>query len=509
MDTKKSNFKYKNLTPFKWFVLQNFPFIEEDFDALTNWELFCKLGKEINEVIKSQNLVGEQAEKLTDAYNELETYVNNYFDNLDVQAEINVKLDKMASDGTLDKIINEKILNDVKKEIADNKTDTEDKIEQLNNKLQDKTNLDELKQKRIQGNYYTTGMFEKGTMSSIVINSDSRPQIMGMTTPSRVATYTNRDCVGQFIYASPNIPILKYENNDAIYSNNGVELPTISEEDDLKLQNTDLSDVIIDTDGGGTGSIVRYSAMIDRYENKKIYVIGGWYGVPSDGSTLYVPAKGTNLIIGMANKTWGQNIVVNLPSDNICASSTGIEVQVNNNRDTLSNDNTGIDILLSSTGNKPLPQTGLKIRCSSDKSYNDAINISGVYNIGIRESVRNANNSYFYYMTSPDGSVQAYLKGNGIISALKFEQELVTSTTHNYSKLVGYKTIRINNYDGSNIQFINVTSNDVGRIYFIQNVSGQTLNYVYTNGGGSTSKLAIETGIHLIISDGYSWAKIL
>ena len=29
------NFDYKNLSPFKWFVLENFPFIEADFDAFT------------------------------------------------------------------------------------------------------------------------------------------------------------------------------------------------------------------------------------------------------------------------------------------------------------------------------------------------------------------------------------------------------------------------------------------------------------------------------------------
>ena len=29
----------KKLPPFKFFMLQNFPFIEYDFDALTNYEL--------------------------------------------------------------------------------------------------------------------------------------------------------------------------------------------------------------------------------------------------------------------------------------------------------------------------------------------------------------------------------------------------------------------------------------------------------------------------------------
>ena len=44
------NYDYKPLPPFKWFILENFPFIEADFDALTNWQLFCKLGKEMNKI---------------------------------------------------------------------------------------------------------------------------------------------------------------------------------------------------------------------------------------------------------------------------------------------------------------------------------------------------------------------------------------------------------------------------------------------------------------------------
>ena len=97
-----NNFNYKNLTPFKWFVLENFPFIEADFDALTEWQLLCKLGKEINKIINSTNTLGTQVESLTD-------YVTNYFNNLDVQEEINNKLNEMVEDGTLQEIITEYI----------------------------------------------------------------------------------------------------------------------------------------------------------------------------------------------------------------------------------------------------------------------------------------------------------------------------------------------------------------------------------------------------------------
>lgn len=102
-----NKFEYKKLTPFKWFVLENFPFIEADFDALTDWQLFCKLGKEINKIINSQNVVGEQMEEVTNNMISLQEFVENYFKNLDVQDEINNKLNEMAESGELQDIINQ------------------------------------------------------------------------------------------------------------------------------------------------------------------------------------------------------------------------------------------------------------------------------------------------------------------------------------------------------------------------------------------------------------------
>lgn len=99
------NFNFKKLPPFKWFVLQNFPFIEADFDAITYYQLLCKIVEYLNKVIDENNAIGEQTENLTNAFNELQDYVNHYFDNLDVQNEINNKLDEMAEGGQLTDII--------------------------------------------------------------------------------------------------------------------------------------------------------------------------------------------------------------------------------------------------------------------------------------------------------------------------------------------------------------------------------------------------------------------
>lgn len=100
-----NKYDYKYLNPFKWFILENFPFIEADFDALTNWQLFCKLGKEMNKIIDNLNSLGIETENLSQAFIDLQNYVNDYFENLDVQEEINTKLDEMAEGGELTELI--------------------------------------------------------------------------------------------------------------------------------------------------------------------------------------------------------------------------------------------------------------------------------------------------------------------------------------------------------------------------------------------------------------------
>lgn len=108
------NFNFNRLPPFKWFVLQNFPFIEADFDSITYYQLLCKLGEEINKIIEQNNKIGIQVENLTNFYNQLQEYINNYFENLDVQEEIDNKLDEMAESGELAEIVEQFLKNDLK-----------------------------------------------------------------------------------------------------------------------------------------------------------------------------------------------------------------------------------------------------------------------------------------------------------------------------------------------------------------------------------------------------------
>lgn len=97
--------KESKIPKFRRCVLQNFPFIEEDFDALTDYELLCKVVQYLNMVIDHQNAVDEKIDGLVEGFAELKSYVDNYFENLDVQEEINNKLEDMADKGELATII--------------------------------------------------------------------------------------------------------------------------------------------------------------------------------------------------------------------------------------------------------------------------------------------------------------------------------------------------------------------------------------------------------------------
>lgn len=71
------------------------------------------------EVIPALNNNAEAVKEVQELYTELKSYVDNYFENLDVQEEINNKLDEMATDGTLADIINQEIFTQINQDIND------------------------------------------------------------------------------------------------------------------------------------------------------------------------------------------------------------------------------------------------------------------------------------------------------------------------------------------------------------------------------------------------------
>ena len=90
---------YKTLQPFRYWCQKVLPLVYDD--SLSYYELLCKVVDYINKTMEDVETLHSDVVNLHGAYEELQKYVNDYFDTLDIQEEINNKLDKMASDGTL------------------------------------------------------------------------------------------------------------------------------------------------------------------------------------------------------------------------------------------------------------------------------------------------------------------------------------------------------------------------------------------------------------------------
>ena len=80
-----------------------------DLESGTVLQQTARMYAKVRELVDSYNQFTEDVTDTVNDYierfNELYTYVHDYFDNLDVQEEINHKLDEMAEDGTLETLI--------------------------------------------------------------------------------------------------------------------------------------------------------------------------------------------------------------------------------------------------------------------------------------------------------------------------------------------------------------------------------------------------------------------
>ena len=112
---------YKHLTPFKLSCITNFPFIEADFDAITNYELLSLIVKYLNDVIAETNNVSENVEELALAFNKLLEDVDDaieeqnatieaYFNDINIQTFVDNKIDEMVENKEFLAIVEEALL---------------------------------------------------------------------------------------------------------------------------------------------------------------------------------------------------------------------------------------------------------------------------------------------------------------------------------------------------------------------------------------------------------------
>ena len=116
-DFKPDMRNFKDLTPFRFWCQKVLPTCYDD--SLSYYEVLCKVKDTLNNIIENMNNLHLDMEDMYTAYEQLEDYVNHYFDNLDVQEEINNKLDVMAEDGTLSALVSPFVTEQVTAQIGD------------------------------------------------------------------------------------------------------------------------------------------------------------------------------------------------------------------------------------------------------------------------------------------------------------------------------------------------------------------------------------------------------
>ena len=115
---------YKSLQPFRYWCQKVLPLVYDN--SLSYYELLCKVVDYLNKTMEDVETLHGDVTNLHAAYVELQSYVNNYFSTLDVQEEINNKLNQMASDGTLSNLLKPLILSKLPALIVDNVSDMTD-----------------------------------------------------------------------------------------------------------------------------------------------------------------------------------------------------------------------------------------------------------------------------------------------------------------------------------------------------------------------------------------------
>lgn len=85
-------------------------------------------------VIPTVNNNADSVEELQNLYIELKNYVDNYFENLDVQEEINNKLDEMAESGVLNSFL-QNLFNDFENEMNENLDNQNNRIQNFGNEI--------------------------------------------------------------------------------------------------------------------------------------------------------------------------------------------------------------------------------------------------------------------------------------------------------------------------------------------------------------------------------------
>ena len=113
---------YTDLQPFRFWCQKVLPLVYDN--SLSYYELLCKVVDYLNKTMEDVGVLEGDVTGLHEAYKKLQGYVNDYFSTLDVQEEINNKLDNMASSGELTTLIEPLLPNLISDWLSKNITST-------------------------------------------------------------------------------------------------------------------------------------------------------------------------------------------------------------------------------------------------------------------------------------------------------------------------------------------------------------------------------------------------
>lgn len=124
---------YTQLRPFRFWCQKVLPLVYDD--SLSYYELLCKVVDYLNKTMEDVDHMNtdmdtlysnfqEFQERTFRIYNELVAYVNAYFENLDVQEEINNKLDDMVTSGELLELIEPSMIEEISSWLEEHLTPT-------------------------------------------------------------------------------------------------------------------------------------------------------------------------------------------------------------------------------------------------------------------------------------------------------------------------------------------------------------------------------------------------
>lgn len=131
------------LNPFRRFCMTIGELPTSYIESMTYAELVTWLCNYLeNTVIPTVNNNGQAVTELQELFKQLETFVTTYLDSPEFIADVDAKLDEMASDGTLDQLINTNITGSLSNLNTTDKTSLVNAINEVNNNIGDLSELE-------------------------------------------------------------------------------------------------------------------------------------------------------------------------------------------------------------------------------------------------------------------------------------------------------------------------------------------------------------------------------